>query len=78
MTGGTFLFKRTGAISLMTAGTLLMKGIGAFGSFFIPFIGVMAFTARLRIGILILGKGMVTITARYPITGVGVVGFVIK
>ena len=78
MTGGTFLFKRTGAIFLVTAGTLLMKGIGPFGSFFITFIGIMAFTARLCIGILILVEGMVTITARYPVTGVGVVCFVIK
>jgi hypothetical protein len=45
MTGGTFLFKRTGAVFFVAAGTLLMKGIGSFGSFFIAFIGIMAFTA---------------------------------
>jgi hypothetical protein len=45
MTGVTIFFKRTGAISLVTAGTLLMKSIGPFGHFFISFIGIMAFTA---------------------------------
>jgi hypothetical protein len=63
MTGRTILFKRTGTISLVAAGTLLVKGIGTFRRFFIPFIGVMAFTARLCIGILVLVKGMMTITA---------------
>jgi hypothetical protein len=38
----------------------------------------MAFTARPCIGILVLVKGMMTITAGYPVTGVGVVGFVIE
>ena len=45
MTGGTFLFKRTGAIFIVAAGTLPMKGIGTFGSFFITLIGIMTFTA---------------------------------
>ena len=78
MTGGTLFFKRTGAVTLVAAGALPMKGIGPFGSFFITLIGIMAFTARLCIGILILAKGMMTITARYPVAGVGVVGFVIE
>jgi hypothetical protein len=45
MTGGTFFFKWTRAVFLVAAGTLLVKGVGTFRSFLIPFIGIMAFTA---------------------------------
>jgi hypothetical protein len=63
MAGRTILFKWTGAISLVATGTLLVKGIGTFWRLFIPFIGVVALTARPRVGILVLVKGMMTITA---------------
>ena len=78
MTGRTIFFERTRAKFLVAAGALPMKGIGPFGNFFITFIGVMAFTAGLCVGILILAKGMMTISARNSIAGIGVVGFVIE
>ena len=78
MTGGTFLLKRTGTILLVASGTLPMKGVGTFWDLFISFIGVMAFAARACIGVLFLGQGVMTITARYAVTVIGVMDFMIK
>jgi hypothetical protein len=61
MTGDTIFFNRTGAKVLMTAGTLLMKGVRSFGDFFITLIGIVAFSAGFGTIILIFCQGMMTI-----------------
>jgi hypothetical protein len=79
MTGGTFLFKRTGAVFFVAAGTLLMKGISSFGSFFITFIGIMAFSAGLGVHIIIFFlKLMMAVSAGKTVAEFGCVSFVIK
>jgi hypothetical protein len=79
MTSGTFLFKRTGLIFLVTAGTLLMKSISTFGGFFIPFIGIMAFSAGLGVHIIIIFlKLMMAVSAGKTVAEFGCVSFVIK
>ena len=63
MTGGTIFFNRTGAKGFMTAAALLVESISALGDFFITFIRVMAFSARLGLVILIFGQGMMAVAA---------------
>jgi hypothetical protein len=63
MTGGTIFFNRTGAKVFMTAAALLVESIRELGDFFITFIRVMAFNARLYLVILIFGQGMMAVTA---------------
>jgi hypothetical protein len=62
MAGGTIFLNRTGAKVFVTAGALLVESISALGDFFITFIRVMAFNARLGFFILILGQGMMAVT----------------
>jgi hypothetical protein len=78
MTRCAFFFKRTGFKCLVTAGTLLVKGVGSFGNFLIAFIRIVAFTARLGISVLIFSQRVMTVTARQTITGDRMMLFVIK
>jgi hypothetical protein len=78
MAGGTIFFGRAGLIFFVAAGTLLMKGVSTFGNFFITFIRVMTFNTRLCIGVLFFGKRVMAVSARYPVSGVSVMGIVIK
>jgi hypothetical protein len=78
MTGSAFVFKRAGLKCRVTAGTLLVKGVGAFRNFLIAFIQLMTFTARLGISVLIFSQRVMTVTARQTITGDRMMLFVIK
>jgi hypothetical protein len=78
MTGVTFFFGRACLKRLMTSGALLVKGIGPFRNFLIAFIQFMAFAARLGISVFIFFKCVMTVTARQPIAGDGVMLLVLE